>query len=107
LKNHVKAKLEVQSEVLNDFYLGMPTSIGRSPTATFKFLLDKIWKHINGILDRPMSQAGNETWLKAVLQAIPTFVMSYFDMTLAICDKIKSVIANRWWGMEDGKRKVH
>jgi hypothetical protein len=67
VKNHVKAKMEVQSEVLNDFYVGMPTSIGRSPSATFKFLLDKIWKHINGISDRPMSRAGNETWLKAVL----------------------------------------
>jgi hypothetical protein len=44
VKNLVKAKLKVQSEILNDFYLGMPTSVGRSPTATFKFLLHKIWK---------------------------------------------------------------
>jgi hypothetical protein len=42
VKNCVKARLEVQSEILNDFYLRMTTSVGRSPTATFKFLLDKI-----------------------------------------------------------------
>jgi hypothetical protein len=41
----VKTKLEVQSEVLNDFYLGIPSSVGRSPTTTFNFLIYKLWKY--------------------------------------------------------------
>jgi hypothetical protein len=48
IKNRVKNTLEVDSEILNDKYLGMPTSVGRSPTATFKFLYDMIWKRIMG-----------------------------------------------------------
>jgi hypothetical protein len=107
VKARVMNKLEVQSEELNDFYLGMPTSVGRSPTATFKFLIDKIWKYINSKSDRPLSRAGNETLIKAVIQAIPTFVMSYFELPLTICDKMKSIIANQWWGVENGKKKLH
>jgi hypothetical protein len=102
----VKTSLEVQSEVLNDFYLGMPTSVGRSPAATFAFLYDKMWKYINCLSGRPLSRSGNEALLKAVIQA-PTFVMSCFQLGIITCNKMKSVIANRWWGMEDGKKKIH
>jgi hypothetical protein len=47
VKNRVKQALDVQSEGLNEFYLGMPTMVGRSPVATFKFLYDKIWKYVH------------------------------------------------------------
>jgi hypothetical protein len=76
-------------------------------TATFSFLFNKIWKYVNGLSDRPMSRAANETLLKAVIQAIPTYVMSCFQLPIATCDKIKSIIANRWWGLEDGRKKMH
>jgi hypothetical protein len=85
----------------------MPTSVGRSPTATFNFLYDMIWKRINGVTDRPMSRAGKETFLKSVIQAIPTFVMSCFQIPVSNCDKMRASIANQWWGVEDGKRKLH
>jgi hypothetical protein len=61
----------------------------------------------NSLSDRPLSRAGNEALLKAFIQAIPTFVMSCFELPVGICDMIKSVIANRWWGVEDGKKKMH
>jgi hypothetical protein len=54
-----------------------------------------------------MSRAGHEALLKAVIQAIPAFVMSCFQLPLTTCDKMKSIIANRWWGVEDGKKKIH
>jgi hypothetical protein len=80
---------------------------GRSPTATFNFLYDMIWKRINGVTDRPMSRAGKEAFLKAVIQAIPTFVMSCFQIPIANCDKMRAAIANQWWGVEEGKKKMH
>jgi hypothetical protein len=107
IKNRVKRSLGVQSEILNDKYLGMPTSVGRSPKATFNFLYDMIWKRMNGITDRPLSRAGNETFLKAVVQAILTHVMSCFQLPVSTCEKIRSVVANQWWGVEDGRRKLH
>jgi hypothetical protein len=51
VKVAVKNQLDVLSEVLQDLYLGMPTSISRSPTTTFNFLLDKIWKCLNDCTD--------------------------------------------------------
>jgi hypothetical protein len=107
IKARVKDSLGVQSEILNDFYLGMPTLVGRSPTTTLNFLYHMIWKHLNGAVDRPISRAGKETFLKAVIQAIPTYIMSCFQIPITNCDKMRSTIANQWWGMEDGKRKLH
>jgi hypothetical protein len=107
IKERVKNTLGVQSEILNDFYLGMPTSVGRSPTVTFNFLLDMIWKRLNGVVDRPLSRAGKEVFLKSVIQAIPTYAMSCFQIPITNCDKMRSTIANEWWGMEEGKRKLH
>jgi hypothetical protein len=106
IKNRVKNSLGVQSEILNDKYLGMPTS-GRSPTATFNFLYEMIWKRINGVTDRPLSRAGKETFLKAVIQSIPTYVMSCFQIPISTCDKMSSTVATQWWGIEDGKQKLH
>jgi ribonuclease HI len=107
IKNRVKNSLEVQSEVLNDKYLGMPTSVGRSSKATFNFLYDMIWKRMNGVTDRPLSRAGNETFLKSVIQAIPTHAMSCFQVPIGNCEQMRAVVANQWWGVEGGKRKQH
>jgi hypothetical protein len=107
IRERVKACLGVNSEILNDFYLGMPTSVGRSPTATFNFLYEMIWKRINSVVDRPMSRAGKEAFLKAVIQALPTFVMSCFQIPISNCDKMRATIANQWWGIEEGKKKLH
>jgi hypothetical protein len=107
IKNRVKSSLGVQSEILNDRYLGMPTTVGRSPTATFNFLYDMIWKRVNGVTDRPLSRAGKETFLKAVIQAIGTHVMSCFQVPISTCDRMRSTVATQWWGVEEGKRKLH
>jgi hypothetical protein len=42
IKNRVKQKLNVHSDAWQDFYLGMPTEIGRSPVRTFRFLVTRM-----------------------------------------------------------------
>lgn len=74
----------------------MPTCIGRFPSNSFKYLLDKIWKRVNAWSDRPMSRAGKEVMLKAVIQVIPTYTMSCFQIPVAICDSIRKIIADQW-----------
>lgn len=105
VKEAVKGSLEVHNEILHDTYLGMPTEIGRATTNSFSFLSDRMWKRINGCSDRPMSRAGKEIFLKAVVQAIPNFVMSCFQLPVSICEQMKNTIANHWWGVEDGRKK--
>jgi hypothetical protein len=107
VKNRVKNILGVQIEILIVKYLGMPTTVGDSPMATFNFLYEMIWRRFNGVTDRPMSRARKETFLKVVIQAIPTYVMSSFQNPISICDKMRSTMATQWWGIEDGRRKLH
>ena len=85
----------------------MPTVVGRSPTSTFKFLPDRAWQRIHGWSDRPLSRAGLEALLKSIIQAIPTFIMSCFQLPVATCEKFRQIISDHWWGREDGKKKLH
>lgn len=107
VKQTIKTILNVQSEGLQSNYLGMPSGVGPSPSNTFNFLTDRMWRRIRGWSDRPLSRAGKEVMLKAVIQAIPTYVMSCFWLPAGICDKMRSIISNHWWGVEDGKKKMH
>ena len=97
----------MHSESLPDSYLGMPTQIGHSPTLTFRYLFEWMWRRVNGLSDRTLSRAGNETMLKSVIRAIPTYVMSCFQLPVATCEEMREVIANYWWGFKDGKRKMY
>jgi hypothetical protein len=107
VKNVVMQILGVTNEALQDTYLGMPTGIGRSPTATFRSIIDKAWKFMNGWSGRPMSRSGKETLIKAVIQAIPTYIMSCFHIPVSTCDALRKAMVDFWWGFEEGRKKMH
>lgn len=88
-------------------YLGMLNWVVLSPTSCFNFLTGQIWRRINGCCDRPLSRAAKEVLLKSVAHAIPTYVLSCFLLPFGICEKIRRSISNYWWGLEDGRRKLH
>jgi hypothetical protein len=46
-------------------------------------------------------------FIKSVIQAIPAHIMSCFQIPLSNCDNMRRAIADWWWGMEDGRRKLH
>jgi hypothetical protein len=45
-----------------------------------------------------LSQAGNEIFLKATVQAIPTYTMSIFMLSKTLCKDINSIMQRFWWG---------
>lgn len=55
-------------------YLGVPSLVGRSKRAVFGHVRDKVWKRIQSWEGHWLSSAGNEVMIKAVLQAIPSFL---------------------------------
>ncbi|MCI08655.1 reverse transcriptase-like protein, partial [Trifolium medium] len=61
----------------------------------------KVWKA------RHLSFAGRSTLIKAVAQAIPTYVMSCFLLPKDLCSHIESMICNFWRGSNNDKRKIH
>jgi hypothetical protein len=75
-------------------YLGMPTFVGKSKNLVFNFIQDKIWKKLKGWKKRNLSFAGRGTLIKAVAQAIPTYLMSSFLIPKNICDKREKMICN-------------
>ena len=58
-----------------------------------------------------MSQAGREVLLKAIVQAIPTFAMSCFQLPVNLFHEIEVMIKNnkkkKFWGQRGEKRKIH
>ncbi|XP_075499773.1 uncharacterized protein LOC142538311 [Primulina tabacum] len=62
---------------------------------------------IQGWGNKFFSAGGKETLIKSVLQAIPTYAMSYFRIPKSICEEIERECANFWWGKEEGRRRLH
>ncbi|KAK8303761.1 hypothetical protein V6Z12_D04G172900, partial [Gossypium hirsutum] len=56
---------------------------------------------------RPLSQGGKKVFIKSVLQAIPTFTMSYFFLLGSLCIELYHIISWFWWQKSGGKRGIH
>jgi hypothetical protein len=97
----------IQRESRNERYLGLPVHLGASKTKEFAYLKEKIWQCIQGWKERLLSKAGKEIMIKAIAQAIPTYAMSCFDLTKALCDEISTMICRYWWSQQDDKNKCH
>ena len=87
-------------------YLGLPALIGRSRTKSFEGLKGKIWEKMHGWKEKFLSQAGKEVLLKAVVQAIPTYTMSFFQLPKTLCKNINSIVAKFWWGHKEKENKI-
>jgi hypothetical protein len=53
-----------------------------------------------------LSHAGKEILLKAVVQAIPIYTMSVFQIPKTLCNEINSMMAKFWWGHKENDKKV-
>ncbi|MCI36412.1 ribonuclease H protein, partial [Trifolium medium] len=80
-------------QMVNHFskYLGMPTQMGRSKRQVFDYIQDRIWKKLTGWKEKHLSFAGRSTLIKAVAQAIPTYIMSCFLLPKNFCYHIERI----------------
>jgi hypothetical protein len=88
-------------------YLGQPTHMGRSKNHTFNYIADKVWKKLKGWKEKNLSFAGRGTLIKAVAQAIPSYIMSSYLIPKGLCKKIDSMMSRFWWGSNVDKKKIH
>jgi hypothetical protein len=88
-------------------YLGLPTHIGRSKNQVFNYIKDRVWKKLKGWKEKNLSFAGRGTLIKAVAQAIPTYLMSCFLLPKGMCNQLDSMISRFWWGSNMDNRKIH
>lgn len=88
-------------------YLGLPADWGRAKNRALGWIREKILEKIEGWKESLLNQAGKETLIKAVLQAIPTYAMAVIRFPLNFCNKICSDIANFWWNSGGRRRGIH
>jgi hypothetical protein len=109
--SHMKATIHniLPMTMVENFskYLGQPTSIGKSKTQTFNYIIDKVWKKLKGWKEKYLSYAGREILIKDIAQAIPTYLMSSFLMPKNLCNQLEGLISRFWWGSNVDKRKIH
>lgn len=93
------------SQVMARFekYLGLPAHIRRSKVRVFGYLKDRLWARVKGWNEKTLSTAGNEVLIKAVLQAIPTYVMSCFKLPISILEEVEKIIRRYWWGSKQSR----
>jgi hypothetical protein len=107
MRHVLKQILGITVEAFSERYLGLPTAVGRITSGTFDHLGERIRSKVQGGLERMVSCAGREIFLKAIIQAIPTFSMSCFLLTKKVCKQLRSYMAKYWWSSSLDRRSVH
>uniref|UniRef100_A0A803Q6M0 CCHC-type domain-containing protein n=1 Tax=Cannabis sativa TaxID=3483 RepID=A0A803Q6M0_CANSA len=82
-------------------------ALDQSKSSSFNSLKDRIWSYLSKWQGKLLSKGGKEVLLKAVVQAIPTYAMSVFKLPDSFCSFVEKEMANFWWGVADGKCKLH
>lgn len=86
--------------------MGIPTWIRRSKSLAFASLKERVWKKIKGWKQQTSSSVGREILLKAIVQALPTYLMNFFNIPNGFCSDIQRMMA-RWWGCKEDDRRIH
>jgi hypothetical protein len=79
-------------------YLGLPSMIDRDKNSMFGYIKDRVWNRINSWISKCLSKAGQELVIKLVLQAIPTYLMSLFQLLTTLSTNIERMMNAFWWG---------
>ena len=88
-------------------YLGLPAVVRKNKRASLNYIKERVWNKLQGWKEQLLSQVGREVLLKAVVQAIPTFAMSCFKLSVGLCHDIEMLIRKFWWGQRGEQRKIH
>ncbi|CAL1398685.1 unnamed protein product [Linum trigynum] len=88
-------------------YLGVPTEWGNSKKETFQFLIQRMEKMGEAWKSLLLSHGGKEVLLKAVIQAIPSYIMYLFHLPVSLTKKMDSLLTNFFWSGSMQKSSLH
>ena len=88
-------------------YIGLSFLVGRGKKESLNFLKERVWKKLQGWEGKLLSKVGHEVLIKSVIQAIRTFTMGCFKLSLGLCNDIEVMIRKFWWGQRGNSRKIH
>ena len=81
--------------------------VGQAKKQSFIILKERVWKKLQGWKEKLLSQARREVLIKAVIQAIPTYTMSFFKLPKGLVRELENLIQKFWWGYSGDSRKMH
>lgn len=97
--NFKKSEMTFSRGTHSDKKTGIAQILGvKSKKEIFSVLCERIWKCINEWGEKFPSEAGKEVLIKAVLQSIPTYTVSCFQLPLYLIQYMESAIQRYWWG---------
>uniref|UniRef100_A0A803P542 Reverse transcriptase domain-containing protein n=1 Tax=Cannabis sativa TaxID=3483 RepID=A0A803P542_CANSA len=106
-QHRFQTALQLASEGFISKYLGVPHCVGRVTNISFHYLIQNVSSKMNIWYDKFYSRAGKETLIKAIIQPILSFAMSYFKIPKSICQTIQRLVSKFWWGYTSNIRKIH
>ncbi|KAA3483859.1 reverse transcriptase [Gossypium australe] len=78
-------------------YLGLPMMVGRRKRWAFANFIDRFRKRIDSWNFHFLSMGGKEVFVKAILQAIPIYVMQCFELPKSICGARELIADGLLW----------
>ncbi|XP_062014381.1 uncharacterized protein LOC133730890 [Rosa rugosa] len=99
--------LGVQCVKEHDKYLGLPMRVGKSKSAIFAYIKEKLTKKLVSWKAKLLSAAGKEILIKAIAQTMPLYAMNCYLLPKSLCDDIHQLCASFFWGDTDDKKKIH
>ena len=84
----------------------MPPLVGRGKRKAFNRIKDQVGRKIARWKGKLLSHAEREILIKAVAQAMLTYMMSCFKIPNTLCKELNSMMSNFWWGQKNKERKV-
>lgn len=88
-------------------YLGLPTLVGRRKKEAFGQLCDRMRCRVKAWSNRFLSQRGKSVFIKAILQALPTYSMSFFLLPKTLCHELEQIMSRFWWQKGVDCRGMH
>ena len=87
-------------------YLVLPSVIGKSKDQVFAEIKEKVGEKLFEWKEKIPSIGGKEVLIKAVIQAIPAYTMSCFQLLKGLCEDLERMESNFWWGQRDQEAKM-
>ncbi|KAL5563700.1 hypothetical protein UlMin_033447 [Ulmus minor] len=103
----IVAILGVAQVKCHEYYLSLPYFSGKNKTKLFASIKDRVWNKLCGWISKLLYAGGHEILTKAIIQAIPTYLINMFKTSISIIKELHRLCARFWWGGNVSKQKMH